>query len=247
MLQSQEKYSSFVNILSFLHIFIILLEITLEIWYSYISFMINEFRGCTMIPKEEFKPTFLSILVLSCVVFAPISFLINFICGISITPTTLLQLWASLLIFVIAFFIALIITFSKKVNYKKRLINYFAITYTPICFVLNIFVMFVEGTKVWSVYSLYLVVGYSIIIAALRTYGRFNNYLLSTLIYYAVSIIAFIILTVAIAEYSEGYQIMISLGIFSVCYTAASISYFFVKRSIAQAENEEKAYKPMFD
>jgi len=71
--------------------------------------------------------------------------------------------------------------------------------------------------------------------------------LLSTLIYYAVSIIAFIILTVSIAEYSEGYQIMISLGIFSVCYTAASISYFFVKRSIAQAENEEKAYKPMFD
>ncbi len=197
--------------------------------------------------KEEFKPTPLSILIFACVIFAPFSFLINFICGISITPTTLLQLWASILIFAIMFLISLIVTFVKKINYRKRAINYFACAYTSISFVLNTFAAIVEGTSVWSIYSLLLVAGYSILISVLFTFIKIKNYLLSTFVYYILSITAFLILTIVIAECNEGYQIMLSFGIFSVSFAISSVIYFYVKRSIAQIENEEKTYKPLFD
>lgn len=197
--------------------------------------------------KIEFKPTLLSILILACAIFAPISFLINFICGITVTPATALHLWASILIFAISFVISLTVTFAKKINYKKHLFNYFACAYTAIYFVLNTFAAIVSGTMVCSLYSMLLNLAYSAVVAVLFTYVKIKNYLLSTLIYYLLSIIAFLILTVVIADCNEGYQIMLSFGIFSLSYAVISIIYFYVKRSIAEIENEEKAYKPMFD
>ena len=197
--------------------------------------------------KEEFKPTLLSILVLTCAIYSPFSFLINFICGVAITANTMLHLWASLLIFAVIFIVALIIAFTKKVNNKKSVLNLFGCAYAAISFVLNLFVMFVEGTRVWSLYSLLLVCAYSAIFALLYAYLKLKSFLLTTLVYYAVSIISFLILTAAIAGYSDGNQIMLAFGIFSAFYALISISCFCVKRSFAQIENEEKAYKPMFD
>ena len=197
--------------------------------------------------KEEFKPTFLSILVLTCAIYSPFSFIINFICGVAITVNTMLQLWASLLIFAVIFIIALTVTFTKKINYKKSVLNLFGCAYAAISFVLNVFVMFVEGTHVWSLYSLLLVCAYSVIFALLYVYLKLKSFLLTALVYYAVSIISFLILTAAIAGCSEGNQIMLAFGIFSAFYALISVVCFFVKRSIEQIANDEKAYKPMFD
>ena len=107
--------------------------------------------------------------------------------------------------------------------------------------------MFVEGTRVWSLYSLLLVAGYSVIFAILCAHLKIKSFLMSAMIHYAVSIASFLILATAIAEYNEGYQIMLSFGIFTACFTVISAAIFLIKRSIIQSENEEKAYKPMFD
>ena len=197
--------------------------------------------------KEEFKPHILTVLALACIIFTPFSFIINFICGVSITASTLLQLWAGILIFSLCFIFALIMMLVKKVNYKKSAINYCSYLYTSIYFIINIFVMAVEGTSLWNLYSLLLLVPYSVIMAILMQKLKLNSYLLRALIYYTLSVTSFLILTSAIGNYNQGYTTIILFASFTLAFVLCAFVYFFIKRSMAQAENDDKVYKPMFD
>ena len=197
--------------------------------------------------NEAFKPHILTVLATACITFTPFSFIINFICGVSITVNTLLQLWAGILIFALCFIFALVRMLVKKVNYKKSGTNYFSYFYTAIYFIINIFVLAVEGTNLWNLFSLLLLVPYSAIMASLMRFMKINSFLLREIIYYAVSITAFLLLTSVIGDYNQGYTTMILFGTFTLVFTIGAFIYFLIKRSIAQAENEDKAYKPMFD
>jgi len=197
--------------------------------------------------QEAFKPHVLTVLALTCIAFTPLSFIINFICGVSITISTMLQLWAGILIFALCFLISLIKMIIKKINYKKSAINYFSYLYTAIYFVLNIFVMAVDNTNIWNLFSLLILVPYSAIIAILMQYLRLNSFLLREIIYYALSVTSFLLLTSVIGDYNQGYMTMILFGTFTVVFSIGAFIYYLVKRSIEQAENDDKAYKPMFD
>ena len=197
--------------------------------------------------KEEFKPNFLSILTLSCIIFTPLSFLISVVYGLAFTPKNVLQLPGFAVIFPITFIIALIIVFLKEINYKKTPIGCFSCTYTALTFILSTFVMFVSGTTLWSLYSVLLITGYSLIVTLIRKFIKLKSYLLTTVIYYAASVISFLILIAPIGGYSTGNQVMLSLGIFTACYAVASMSYFLFKRSMQKCDNEDMDYKPMFD
>ena len=197
--------------------------------------------------KEEFKPNFFSILTLACAIFAPLSFVISLIYGLAFTPKNVLQLPGFAIIFPIVFLVALAIIFLKEINYKRTTLSYFACTYSAVTFVLSTFVMFVSGTTLWSLYSVLLITGYSVVVAIIKAYLKFKSYLLTTFAYYVASIISFIALTAAIGGYSTGNQIMLSFGIFTACYAVISMMYFMFKRSMQKCDNEDMDYKPMFD
>ncbi|MBE6673688.1 MAG: hypothetical protein E7596_01120 [Ruminococcaceae bacterium] len=196
--------------------------------------------------KEKKEKLPLLILILSCVVYAPTSILINLVCSLTLNEK-LLQAWANLIIFAISFIIGLFLYFLFHVSANNPIINYSATIYTIISFIINTFVFIIEDGKVWTKYSIILILCYSLIIALTIRYLKIKSYLIKSLIYYALSLASFLILTVVIAGYNTGNLVMIFIGSFTIFYVISSVTYFYVKRSFASYENEEKAYKRQFD
>ena len=201
-----------------------------------------------MKPIENKTTNISSILILSCSIYAPLCALINFLCGVSLTATTLLKLWAIVVIFAFTFVIALVIAVTKKINYENlSWYAYCVCIYSILSAALTVYSSIFVGSYIWSLYSLFLVIAYSSIVSLLLSFVKIKSYLISTLMYYAISLAAFMVLTTVIASYNKGNLTMILFGSFSLFYTVCSILYYFVKRSFAQYDNEEKEYKPQFD
>ncbi len=196
--------------------------------------------------KEKTDNLPLNILILSCVLYAPTSILINLICSLTLNEK-LLQAWANLIIFAIALVIGLFLYFSFRVRAVNYIINRSAVIYTVISFILNTLVFIIENGKIWTLYSIVLILVYSIVTALFMKYIKIKSYLIKTLIYYVLSLASFLILTVGIAGYKSGNLVMIFFGSFTIFYVISSITYFYVKRSFASYENEEKVYKRQFD
>ena len=196
--------------------------------------------------KEKKDNLPLSILILSCVLYAPTSIIINLICSLTLNGM-LLQAWANLIIFAIFFIVGLFLYFSFRISATNYIVNRSAVIYTTISFILNTLVFIIENGKIWTLYSIILILVYSIFTTLLMKYLKIKSYLIKTLIYYVLSLVSFLILTVGIAGYKTGNLVMIFLGSFTIFYVISSIIYFYVKRSFASYENEEKVYKRQFD
>lgn len=204
--------------------------------------------------KTVFEPNIWNILTYACAIFAPLSFSVNVICGFSLFEHSLLKLWACALIFGLSFFIALAIVICKKTRIKNNVIKHSAVLYTILSFVLGLYHVMFEAIHdfevkdtMWSVYSFILIFAYSILTSVMLSFIKIKYFLISTLIYYAVGLSSFLVLTTVIGEHGEGNGTMILFGTFTIIYAVSSAVYFFVKRAFAQFENEEKDYKPQFD
>lgn len=196
------------------------------------------------------SPDILTILILSCAIYSVISVLINLICSLSIKVTTMLQLWACVIIFAISFIFATIFAFKKKIRVElsHNIIYSMFCFYTVLSALLSAIALIIPaGTMLWCLYSMLLVIAYSLIISLMRAYLKVKNYLISALIYYGVSLITFMILTNLIAQFNEGNQTMIFFGSFSIAYLILAVLYFYIKRSFERIDNEEKSYKQQFD
>lgn len=196
--------------------------------------------------KEKKENLPISILILSCVLYAPTSILINLICSVTLHGK-LLQAWANLIIFAITLIAALFIYFSFRIRAKNFIIKRASTIYTSISFIFNTFVFIIENGKIWTYDSIILILLYSVITAVLMKFLVIKSYLIKTFLYYVISLTSFLLLTVGIAGYNSGNHVMIFIGSFTIFYVVSSITYFYVKRSFASYENEEKVYKRQFD
>ena len=107
--------------------------------------------------------------------------------------------------------------------------------------------MIIKDGRMWTHWSIILILAYSILVALLSHYIKVNNFLITSIIYYVVSISAFMTLTVLIADYREKNYSMILFGAFTVFFVFYSIVHFFIKRKFYRFENDEKEYKRQFD
>lgn len=196
--------------------------------------------------KEKINISFLNVLAVSCFFYAPFSFLINLICAVTLSGS-MLHLWANVLIFIICFFSALIFVFWKEFIIKNTAVCLFSYAYTVISVLINSFVMMIMDGSLWNLYSLLLVFIFSVIVAVLYRYVTVKSYFLSTLMYYAICLTAFLFLTTVIADYGKGNTIILLLGTFTVAYAISAVVLFIIKRSIAKAKNDERHYKRQFD
>lgn len=188
----------------------------------------------------------LHILAIACVFYLPCTLFINLICHFVLNGR-LLQAWANLIVFFIVFIFALILNIKTKFLIKNGIIRNIGYIYSILSFSINLLVFILEDGKMWTILSMLLILLYSIIASILLQYLKIGNYLVRSLIYYVVSIVSFMILTVGIAKYTEGNSTMLLFGIFTIVYIIIAIVYFYIKRSFYSYENKEKAYKRQFD
>ena len=196
--------------------------------------------------KNVKNNTILRILSLACLFYLPVTITINLLCSFS-PKGALLKVWANMILFFICFVIALIVNFKSKFEIKHIILKNIGYIYTIISFAVNLVVYIIEDGKLWKISTMLLIFSYSVVVAILLKYLKIKSYLVSTLIYYCVSLSSFMILTVGIAKYTTGNSTMLLFGIFTIVYVIVSIIYYFVKRSFLSFENEEKSYKRQFD
>lgn len=196
--------------------------------------------------KEKPSTVFLNILKTSCLFYTPFSIIINSICSLAANGQ-LLNLWANCLFFGISFIVSLFFVLKHKNLLKYKILEFIVTIYTLISFIINTFVFIINDGSMWDIKSIFLIFGYSVIISSLIRFVNLKNYLISSIIYYTVSLAAFLTITLAIAKYNTGNNAMIFFGSFTVVYVILAIIYFFIKRTFTKFENEEKVYKRQFD
>lgn len=198
--------------------------------------------------NNKVKPTnkFLNILFLSCIFFTPASIVINLF-SYFFLGGRLMHAWASFFVFCVAFIVSSILVVKKNADIKNFIIRASASIYTIISFLLNLFVFIIMDGSLWKIQSILLIIAYALIVALLMKYMTVKSYLIKSLVYYAISIIFFLILTVSIAKYNSGNTVVIIFIVFSAVFILFSVLLFYIKRTFFKYENEEKAYKKQFD
>lgn len=197
--------------------------------------------------KQPHNYAILNILALSCVFFAPITFFLNFICAISISTRSVLQLWACIFVFAVSFLISLIVYFLKGTKIKNKLYRNINCFYSIISIVFCTIAAIIQNPTITNIYVQLTIVAYAFVASAVISFLKVKSYLLQAIIHYIISVAPFLLITSVISDIVTGNGTMILLGSFTGVYLLITIAYFYFKRSFAQIDNEEKAYKPQFD
>ncbi len=198
--------------------------------------------------KQPLKIT--DVLRLSCLYFAPIFFIINFICALISGNGVMLVPWASALIFALTFIVALIISIVKKPCERSAalsIITNCCCFFAAISFIITLVVFIINDGSIWNLWGLLLVLSVSTVISLLMYFVKLKSFLVSAFMYYAVSVASFMVLITGVGKYTQGNIAIISFSIYSSVFVVSAIVYFFIKRSFEQIENEEKTYKRQFD
>lgn len=186
----------------------------------------------------------LSILSLTCIIFAIFTFVLNIFLSVK---RVVLEVWANLLIFCVILIVSAIIVLSKKLVIKSFVLKASTIIFSILSISLNITLAIVAKLNMWHWYTVVLIAAYSLAVTFMLKYLRLNSYLLRAFIYYCVSIVSFYLLTNVIGGYKAGNTNILLFGIFTLAYIIASIVFFYIKRSFFKFENEEQEYKKQFD
>ena len=196
--------------------------------------------------KEKSSTVFLNILKFSCILYSPLAIIINIICAIA-TKGNLLNIKAIAFIYAICFIVSLIVELKSKKKIEFKPLLYASCFYAVIALVIQAFVHIISDGNLWDIKSILLILGYSVVVSVLINYVKLKNYVLSSLMYYAISVISFMILTIFIADYDKSNNAMLFFGGFTFIFIIIAIIYYFVKKSFKKYENEEKPYVRQFD
>lgn len=196
--------------------------------------------------KEKSNKSFLEILKISCIIYSPFTIIINIICALTMQGN-LLNFKAIAFIYALCFLTSLILVlkFKKKIEYKPLIFS--SCLYATIAFIIQVFVHIIVDGSLWDIKSILLIFAYSVVISILINFVKLKNYILSSLMYYTVSVISFMILTLFIADYNNSNNAMLFFGSFTFIFIIFDIVYYFVKKSFTKYDNEEKPYIRQFD
>ena len=198
--------------------------------------------------KQTIQPTnkLLTILTLSCTIFTPSSIGINLISHFALKGN-LMHVWACLLVFIIIFIVSAFLVLKHSKQIQNKAIIFGSCMYTIISFSINLFVFIIMDGSLWKIESSILILIYSAIFAYFYYYLKIKSYLKKTIIYYALSLTSFLILTVAFAKYNSGNTVVLLLSIFSIVFIIIAVIIYYVKKAFQRFENEEKPYKRLLD
>ena len=192
------------------------------------------------------------ILNLTCFLYTVLCLLINTL-SFAVTSYVLkgipklFSLSGTFIVFVFCLILSSILVYKRGTQIKSAIINKIAVLYSIFSSSLIVLVYFMEDGALWKYETIILVLCFSSVLALMLKYLRLKNKLLTYIVYYFVSIIAFAILTVVIAQYGNGNNKIIFLLSYTITFFTLSVAHFFIMKSFAKYDNEDKAYKKQFE
>ena len=188
----------------------------------------------------------IALFVLTSVIYTPVTIGINVLCYL-LLHRQLLVAWANLLIFCVIALGSAIALYGCHSYCKNKLINRIATIYTLISFPINAFVYIIMDGSLWKLSTIFLIFGYAVLTSVLIEFLKIKSYLIRTFIYYVISLVSFLTVTILIANYTEGTAEMLLFLFFTIFYFFCSIVFYYIRRSVENLDNEDKAYKRQFD
>ena len=199
---------------------------------------------------------FLNIYLLTSIIFAPITFLVNLLIGIIVKESSFLKLGGIFLILLISFVISAFVVIIKdqppKLISKCKIFSYSAGFYTAISLVINIFVQIIaksinsEPNRIWNVFSVVLTFVFSITISLLIIYFRPKSIFLLISIYFLVIGVFYYLLTITFGGLSLGNQIIITLSIYVAIYAITVLTIALIKAKKARKKRDSQPYQKQF-
>jgi len=194
------------------------------------------------------------IIALTCVIFAPFIFLLNFLVAISINTHTLLKLGSVALIFLIIFLVNSIVVIMKTdrikfLTKKKTLLTVSCIVYTLCSFIVNLIAWSLKSEDsgaLWNLYTIITLACFSVVISAIFVYFKSNNIVAKATLYFLATIIPFILITAVISDIFTGAKIFVPLSIYFVIYVAYVTTVLIINGKKLRKESDEKPYEDVY-
>lgn len=194
------------------------------------------------------------IIALTCMIFAPFIFLLNFIVAISINTHTLLKLGSVAIIFIVFFLICSIIIILKNdrikfIINKKNIFLVSSFVYVASSFCVNIIAWALkseESGALWNLYTIITLACFSVVISAIFVYYKRNNIIVKAALYFISTVIPFILITVTISKIFTGAKIFVPLSIYLVVYVVYVTIVLVRNGRRLRKESDEKPYQDIY-
>ena len=194
------------------------------------------------------------ILALSCLIFAPISIILNAISAIAVGPKVLLKVGTILILFLLIVFVVSIIILLKsdrikKLENKKNIFIYSSLFYTGFSVIINIIAWLMQSEKsgnLWNIYTIITLLIFSIAISFVIRYLRTNSIVLSSIVYLIVTAVPYFVILIGITEFFKGAKVFIPIGIYLFIYGITVTAFAVKKYKKTEKELNEKPYEKQF-
>ena len=200
------------------------------------------------------KNFFSDIAALSCIIFAPITLILNIMNALVEGPKVLMKLGTVyLLLLIIGFIVSIIVLVKanriKKLENKQNLLIYSTTIYTISTVFVNTVAWLFQSVKsgnLWNIYTIITLALFSLAISAVMLYAKKCSLTAKFLLYLLVTSIPYFVILIGITSFFSGGQILIPIGIYLVVYgtTVTIIAVNSSKKT--EKELNEKPYERQF-
>lgn len=206
--------------------------------------------------KEEKQTILLPFICFTCAIFTFLFFLANIFfhyalefSALNIPGTTFLLAISS----VFGILIAICLFYSKKTGIVKKI---FPVFFSLILFTVTIFIVYIfyyillsnnmTFDNLWNLQLMLYLFAFSAVEAILNKLLKISNYLIKSLIQFAVIAIFYFILTLAIFKIGAGSGLIFVIFAYLLTFVLVSVAYYFIVIYMKKAKNNEKKYKKQF-
>lgn len=200
---------------------------------------------------DKTKTVIIKISVLSCVVHSVLSTLINLLCWF-LLDKRLPTLAFAFAIFGISFLVsAITVLIKKKKDFScGKFIKWLgrsACVYTPVSLFLNLLVYMINSGLFWNIYSILLIILFSLTVGACTVWFRPKKFIYGALLYFVITFVIYCLITISIGGYGEGNKYIVLIGVYLIVYAVCTIIIYFIKRSLDKDKQNNLPYKNQFN
>lgn len=200
------------------------------------------------------KNSFCDIITLTCIIFAPLTFIWNIFSAIIIDFKSLLGFGIVALMLVVLFLISSIIVIIKddRIEFLKNKRNLFILSslwYSGLSFLINGIAWAMQSEKsgmLWNLYSIITVVCFSLAISVIHVYFYKKSFPFKAIAYLLVTSIPYFTLLVGITDFFPGTKVFILICAYLLVYGTIVIYYGIQAYKHKIKELNEKPYENLF-
>jgi hypothetical protein len=200
------------------------------------------------------KNFFGDISALACLIFAPITLILNILNALVEGPKVLMKLGTIyVLLLLIIFMVSIIVLVKsnriKRLENKRNLLIYSTTIYTVISITVNTIAWMLQSAKsgnLWNIYTIITLVIFSVTISAVMLYSKKCGLTSKFVLYFLVTAIPYFVILVGITGFFSGATVLIPIGIYLLIYGVTVTVITVNKSKKTEKELNEKPYEKQF-